>query len=51
MSNQTLSFFILAVVAPVNIVLSFGIGIPGLALGALVVLLLLRDPVWKEAES
>jgi hypothetical protein len=30
------------------VVYSFGIGLPALALGATVVLLLLRDPVWKE---
>jgi membrane protease YdiL (CAAX protease family) len=51
LSNQAMSFFMLALVVPINIVLSFGIGIPGLALCALVVLLLLRDPVWKETES
>ncbi len=50
LSNQTFSFFMFAVYMPANIVLSFGIGIPGLALCGLVVLLLLRDPVWKETE-
>ncbi len=48
LSNQTLSFFMLALVTPTSMVTSFGIGLPGLALAALVVLLLLRDPVWKE---
>ena len=50
LSNQTLSFFILAVVAPTSTLFSFGIGIPALLLGAIVVLLILRDPVWKETE-
>jgi membrane protease YdiL (CAAX protease family) len=48
LNNQTVSFFVLAVVAPTSVIFSFVIGLPGLALGALVVLLLLRDPVWKE---
>ena len=48
LNNQTLSFFIMAVVAPTSVIYSFGIGLPALALGAIVVLLLLRDPIWKE---
>ena len=48
LNNQTLSFFILAVVVPTNTLFSFGMGLPALLLGASVVLLLLRDPVWKE---
>ena len=50
LSNQTLSFFVLAVVAPTSTLYSFGMGLPALLLGAIVVLLLLRDPVWKETE-
>ncbi len=50
LNNQALSFFFMVVVAPTNILFSFGAGWPGLALGALVVLLLLRDPVWKMTE-
>ncbi len=50
LNNQTLSFFLIAVVTPVSIVMSFGIGIPALVLCSLVVLLLLRDPVWKETD-
>jgi membrane protease YdiL (CAAX protease family) len=49
LNNQTLSFFVLAVVAPTSTLYSFGIGLPALLLGAIVILLLLRDPVWKEA--
>jgi hypothetical protein len=30
---------------------SFGIGLPSLVLGALIVLLLLRDPIWKVTEQ
>jgi membrane protease YdiL (CAAX protease family) len=50
LNNQALSFFVLFVVAPTNILFSFGMGLPALLLGAIVVLLLLRDPVWKEME-
>lgn len=48
LNNQTLGFFFVAVVAPTSTIFSFGIGLPALLLGAIVVLLLLRDPVWKE---
>ncbi len=48
LSNQTLSFFMLMIYMPTNLILSFGIGLPGLALGALIILLILRDPIWKE---
>ena len=50
LSNQTLAFFMTGVVMPVSIVMSFGIGIPGLAISALVILLILRDPIWKETD-
>jgi membrane protease YdiL (CAAX protease family) len=50
LNNQTLSFFVMAVVAPTSMVFSFGAGLPTLLLGAIIVLLLLRDPVWKETE-
>ncbi len=50
LNNQALSFFFLFVVAPDNILFSFGAGWPGLVLGAIVVLFLLRDPVWKMSE-
>lgn len=51
LNNQALSFFVLAVVKPNDMLLSFGIGLPSMALGALIVLLLLRDPVWKASGS
>jgi uncharacterized protein len=50
LSNQTLSFFVMVVVAPTSTLYSFGVGLPALLLGAIVVLLLLRDPVWKATE-
>ncbi len=46
--NQSFSFFMGMVYTPTDIAYAFGIGIPGLALLALVVLLILRDPVWKQ---
>jgi membrane protease YdiL (CAAX protease family) len=51
LNNQSLSFFFMFMVAPTNILSSFGAGWPGLALGAVIVLLILRDPVWKITES
>ena len=50
LNNQALSFFFLTMVTPTNLLLSFGMGLPGLALGAIVVLLILRDPIWKVTE-
>lgn len=51
LNNQAMSFFFMAVVAPTNILSSFGAGFPGLILGGIIVLLLLRDPVWKVIDS
>jgi membrane protease YdiL (CAAX protease family) len=50
LNNQTLSFFLMVVVAPIDKMNSFGMGYPALLLGAVVVLLLLRDPIWKATE-
>jgi membrane protease YdiL (CAAX protease family) len=50
LNNQTMSFFMVAVVTPVSMVMSFGIGIPALVLCTLVILLILRDPIWKETD-
>jgi hypothetical protein len=50
LNNQALSFFMMTMVMPTSILFSFGIGFPGLVLGGLVVLLILRDPVWKVSE-
>jgi uncharacterized protein len=48
--NQTMSFFMIAVFAPASIIWSFSIGIPGLLLAVPVILLILRDPIWKETD-
>ena len=50
LNNQAMSFFVAMVVTPASMAMSFGIGLPALVLCALVVLLLLRDPVWKETD-
>ncbi len=46
--NQTASFFMGVVYTPADTSFSFGMGIPGLVILALVVALILRDPVWKQ---
>lgn len=48
--NQSLAFFMGILYTPSDAVYSFGIGIPGLILLALVVVLILRDPIWKESD-
>jgi membrane protease YdiL (CAAX protease family) len=50
LSNQAMSFFAMALVMPGSILFSFGIGIPSLVLGGIIVLLILRDPIWKVSE-
>jgi membrane protease YdiL (CAAX protease family) len=50
LSNQSFSFFAMALVMPTSMLFSFGLGLPSLVLGALIVLLILRDPVWKVNE-
>jgi membrane protease YdiL (CAAX protease family) len=50
LNNQALGFFVMAVVTPTSTLTSFGVGLPALLLGAIVILLLLRDPVWKKTE-
>jgi membrane protease YdiL (CAAX protease family) len=50
LNNQALSFFIMTMVMPTSMLFSFGMGIPSLVLGAIIVLLILRDPVWKVTE-
>jgi len=49
--NQVSSYFMGLIYTPRDTAFSFGIGISGLVLLALVVLLLLRDPVWKQVED
>jgi membrane protease YdiL (CAAX protease family) len=48
LANQSLSYFAGVIYTPTDMAWSFGIGLPGLAVLALIVLLILRDPVWKE---
>jgi membrane protease YdiL (CAAX protease family) len=48
LNNQTLSFMVIAFVMPTNIIMAFGAGIPALVLGAVVIALLLMDPLWRE---
>src|SRR5689334_22253189 len=50
LSNQAFSFFAMTMVMPTSMLFSFGIGLPSLVLGAIIVLLILRDPVWKVTE-
>jgi uncharacterized protein len=50
LNNQALSFFVMTMVMPTSMLFSFGLGAPSLVLGAIVVLLILRDPVWKVTE-
>ncbi|MBU0928053.1 MAG: CPBP family intramembrane metalloprotease [Spirochaetes bacterium] len=51
LGNQTLSFIVILLMKPADSLTSFGIGLPSIALGALVVLLLIRDPVWNANDS
>lgn len=46
--DQTANFFAGVVYMPNNQILSFGIGLYGMATLAIVVFFLLRDPVWKD---
>lgn len=47
-NNQTAAFLFGLVYQPDDTAFSFGIGIPGLFLLALIVLLALRDPLWRD---
>ena len=47
-NNQVFSFLVLVVYAPSDVIFSFGAGIYGLATLAVVVALLLRDPIWRK---
>ncbi len=49
--NQVSSYFMGLIYTPRDTAFSFGIGLPGLLLMALVVLLLLRDPVWRQSDD
>lgn len=49
--NQTFSYFMSMRYQPEDPAFSFGIGIPGLIVFALVVLVILRDPLWKHEDG
>jgi membrane protease YdiL (CAAX protease family) len=49
--NQSFSFFMGFIFAPKDPTYAFGIGLPGLAVFALVVGLILLDPVWRQKEQ
>ncbi len=49
--NQAFSYFMSMIYQPEDPAYSFGIGFPGLIVFALVVLLILRDPLWKQDDS
>jgi len=46
--NQSSSYFMGMIYAPEDAAFSFGIGIPGLIVLALLTVLILRDPIWKQ---
>jgi len=50
LNNQALNFFVMTMMIPTSMLFSFGMGIPSLALGGIIVLLILRDPIWKVSE-
>jgi len=49
--NQSFSYFMAVIYTPDDPAFSFGIGLPGLVVLALLILLILRDPVWKQCEG
>jgi len=48
--NQSAAYFMGVIYTPTDTANSFGIGWPGIVVLALIVLLILRDPVWKQTE-
>ena len=51
LNNQTLGYFTLLYYIPKDMAFSFGIGIYGLVTLAVITLLILRDPIWREEAS
>jgi uncharacterized protein len=47
-NNQIYATFTVLIGAPADTILSFGLGIYGLAMMAVIVALMLRDPVWRD---
>jgi len=48
--NQSFSYFMAIIYTPDDPAYSFGIGFPGLIVFALLIILILRDPIWKQNE-
>jgi hypothetical protein len=48
--NQSSSYFMGLIYTPTDTAYSFGIGIPGVICLGLLVLLILRDPIWKQSD-
>jgi membrane protease YdiL (CAAX protease family) len=51
LNNGTVSFFFALVVAPASVAFSFGMGLPGLVCMLAILLLILRDPVWRQGTT
>ncbi len=49
--NQTTAYFTGMIYTPADPIFSFGLGLYGMATLAVIVLLLLRDPVWKDTPA
>ena len=47
LNNQVFSFLSLMVYKPTDPVFSFGVGLYGIAVLAAIVLVILRDPIWR----
>jgi membrane protease YdiL (CAAX protease family) len=48
--NQSFGFFAGMIYTPNDVAYSFGIGIPGVIVFGLLVVLILRDPIWKQTD-
>ena len=51
LNNQIFSFLVLMIYTPTDLAFSFGIGIYGLFVFAVIVILLLRHPEWRESPA
>jgi membrane protease YdiL (CAAX protease family) len=48
LNNQVVGFLSIMVYRPTDPVFSFGVGLYGIAVSAVIVLLILRDPIWRR---
>jgi membrane protease YdiL (CAAX protease family) len=48
LNNQVVGFLSIMVYRPTDPVFSFGVGLYGIAISAVIVLLILRDPIWRR---